>query len=253
MRIVASFSGGKDSTAMVLHALEEGMQIDEIVMFDTGWEFPQMMDHVAKVQECIGREITILKPTNSFEFSLIDREIKSKKDRTEKGIAKGDVYRRGNCWPSPMRRWCTREKVQTIDRYLGNETRLIGFAADESRRLGKNTIKAKKYDTRYPLIEWGMTEADCLKYCVDRGFDWGGLYKHFSRVSCFCCPLQRLGELRTLRRHFSELWAKMLGWEDRMGDNNKGFKDYTTVHDLDARFAREDLQMELAFDGRAGC
>lgn len=39
-RHVASFSGGKDSTAMVLRLIEEGTPLDEIVFFDTGWEFP---------------------------------------------------------------------------------------------------------------------------------------------------------------------------------------------------------------------
>ena len=36
---------------------------------------------------------------------------------------------------------------------------------------------------RYPLVEWGMTEADCLAYCKERGFDWDGLYDIFHRVS----------------------------------------------------------------------
>ena len=42
VRHVASFSGGKDSTAMVLRLIEEDWPLDEIVFFDTGWEFPQM-------------------------------------------------------------------------------------------------------------------------------------------------------------------------------------------------------------------
>jgi len=241
---VASFSGGKDSTAMLLRWIEEGHPIDEVVMFDTGWEFPVMVDHVKKVQEYIGTPITILHPCRSFEHWMIDREIKSRYDRPETGIKKGEVHRIGNGWPSPMRRWCTREKVRCIDRHCGDAVRLIGFAADEAHRTErkeqKQKQKQKKYPIQYPLIEWGMNEAECLSYCTDRGFDWGGLYKHFRRVSCFCCPLQRLGELRTLRRHFPDLWKQMLSWEDRMGSHNRGFKDYTSVRDLDARFFREE-------------
>jgi hypothetical protein len=32
-------------------------------------------------------------------------------------------------------------------------------------------------------------------------------------VSCWCCPLQGLEELRTLRREFPELWEQLLEWE----------------------------------------
>lgn len=68
----------------------------------------------------------------------------------------------------------------------------VGIAADEPKRIKDKT---------YPLAEWGMTEKDCLAYCYERGFDWGGLYEIFHRVSCWCCPLQSLDELRKLHRH----------------------------------------------------
>ena len=51
---IISFSGGKDSTAMLLMMLERKMPIDEIIFCDTGKEFPQMYDHIEKVQKYIG-------------------------------------------------------------------------------------------------------------------------------------------------------------------------------------------------------
>ena len=69
----------------------------------------------------------------------------------------------------------------------------IGIAADEPKRV-KHAY--------YPLVEWGMTEKDCLDYCYAHGFDWGGLYEIFHRVSCWCCPLQPLSELRKLYECF---------------------------------------------------
>ena len=54
MENVISFSGGKDSTAMLLMMLEKNMPIDEIIFCDTGKEFPQMYDHIDKVQKYIG-------------------------------------------------------------------------------------------------------------------------------------------------------------------------------------------------------
>lgn len=54
MENIVSFSGGKDSTAMLLMMLEKNMPIDEIIFCDTGKEFPQMYDYIDKVQKYMG-------------------------------------------------------------------------------------------------------------------------------------------------------------------------------------------------------
>ncbi len=46
MKHIVSFSGGKDSTAMLLMVIEYGMQIDDIIFCDTGKEFPEMYEHI---------------------------------------------------------------------------------------------------------------------------------------------------------------------------------------------------------------
>jgi 3'-phosphoadenosine 5'-phosphosulfate sulfotransferase (PAPS reductase)/FAD synthetase len=245
---IVSFSGGKDSTAMLLRLIEEGYQADDIIFFDTGWEFPEMGRHVLKVQEYIDRPITILHPPESFEYLLYQREF-----TVSRGKSKGQK-RRGYGWPSTFLRWCTRHKVDTINNYVKskygkNYETYIGFAADEVKRTGCGNACAgeKKYDMvrLYPLIfDWDMDEATCLQYCYDRGFDWEGLYEHFGRASCFCCPLQRIGELRKLRYLRPELWTKMLKWDASI-ENNRWFFGEKTVHDLEKRFAgRFDLDRE---------
>lgn len=50
---VVSFSGGKDSTAMLLRLLELGEQIDEVVFCDTYKEYPQMYRHIEKVKKIV--------------------------------------------------------------------------------------------------------------------------------------------------------------------------------------------------------
>lgn len=87
-------------------------------------------------------------------------------------------------------------KTRIINRYLRELAKdytlkqYIGIAADETRRIR---------ELNYPLVDWGMAEADCLRFCKERGFDWEGLYEIFHRVSCWCCPLQSLDELRKLK------------------------------------------------------
>ena len=48
---IVSFSGGKDSTAMLLLMIEKGYKIDEIIFLDTGVEFPEMYEHIEKVKK----------------------------------------------------------------------------------------------------------------------------------------------------------------------------------------------------------
>ena len=51
--IVVSFSGGKDSTAMLLRMIELKEHIDEVVFCDTYKEFPQMYEHIARVRAVV--------------------------------------------------------------------------------------------------------------------------------------------------------------------------------------------------------
>ena len=111
----------------------------------------------------------------------------------------------------------------------------IGIAADEPKRIREH---------RYPLVEWGMTEADCLAYCKERGFDWEGLYDIFHRVSCWCCPLQSYDEMRKLRKHFPELWQKLLYMDAHTW---RTFIKGYTAKQLETRFAYED---ELLAEGQ---
>jgi len=238
MNNVLSISGGKDSTAMLLEMLERGEKICTAVFFDTGWEFPQMYDHIDKIEEYTGVRIWRLQSKFPFDYWLIARPVIARK-----GKYKGQIVRFGNGWPSVSRRWCTREKTDTIHQFVSvipDPIHCIGYAADENRDEPKREAR-----WRFPLKEYGITESQALDICYSHGFDWGGLYEHFRRVSCFCCPLQRLSELRRLRRHFPALWIRMLTMEDAMwSGTNRGFnKQHTTVYDLERRFANEDRQM----------
>jgi len=224
---IVSLSGGKDSTAMLLRMLEEGMPVDIILFCDTGLEFDAMYRHIDKLEQYINKPITRLKAPQSFEYLFYEYMPKRKNPELE--------GRKGFSWGGPRNRWCTSVlKTRVIDRYLKDLSeeytlcQYIGIAADEPQRIRK---------FNYPLIDWGMTEADCLAYCKERGFDWDGLYDIFNRVSCWCCPLQSFEELRKLRRHFPELWEKLRYMDKHTW--RKFLKNYS-VEQLEVRFAYED-------------
>ena len=65
---IVSFSGGKDSTAMLHMMLDRGEPVDHVIWFDTGWEFPEMAEHVKEVAYKTGLEITCVRPDHSFDY-----------------------------------------------------------------------------------------------------------------------------------------------------------------------------------------
>lgn len=69
--ITVSFSGGKDSTAMLLHMIELGEHIDEVINIDTGMEFPAMYDHIDKVRQIV--------ESHGIRFQLEERHKKGMK------------------------------------------------------------------------------------------------------------------------------------------------------------------------------
>lgn len=237
---VVSLSGGKDSTAMLLRMIEEGWPIDHIIFCDTGLEFPEMYAHIDKLEAYIGIPITRLNPEKTFEYYMLEYTPKRKNPEL--------VGKIGLSWPGPRKRWCNSWlKTRIIESYVAELAkdyelvRYIGIAADEPGR-----VRGK----RYPLVEWGMTEADCLAYCRERGFDWGGLYDIFTRVSCWCCPLQSFDELRRLRTHFPELWKQLIDWDQKTW---RTFLKNYSVQQLDKRFEFEEecLAKGLPIKGKA--
>lgn len=240
-----SLSGGKDSTAMLLLMIERNMPIDMVLYADTGMEFPEMYGHIAKLDAYLyeqrGIHITVLRHPQGFEYLMFDepkQRPSSIANRMKLGVS---LY--GNGWPGIRVRWCTGAlKTKLIDKEVKrlkgelNALHYIGIAADEAWRCKGE---------QYPLVDWGITEAQALQICYDRGYDFGGLYEIYHRASCWCCPFQRIDELRKLRKHHPELWDKLRELDDRaikqFGPGPLGqFKKDWSVLRLEERFAKED-------------
>lgn len=240
---LVSCSGGKDSTAMLLRMLDEGMQIDCILFCDTGLEFPAMYDHLDKLEQNIGRPITRIRAEHSYEYLMFDTPVN--RGSNSPIVKKYGAGCHGYGWPGPRQRWCTtrlkdmpREKFLRDLRKQYDVKEYIGIAADEQYRLERERNKNPNHI--HPLVEWNMTESDCLRFCYERGYDWGGLYEHFKRVSCWCCPLQSLAELRQLHKHYPDLWEKLREWDKRTW---RSFLADYSVEQLEARFLFEEERL----------
>lgn len=224
---VVQFSGGKDSTCMLLMMLERGMVVDKIIFCDTGMEFPQMYEHIKAVDDYIfknyNKRIEIIKAEKGFEYYMFDH-IKTR------GKNKG---KQGYGWATMGIRWCTTLLKQQVSSKFLRElkepyTNYIGIAYDEPKRHAK-----KAENVVHPLFDWGITEKQALEYCYSKGFNWGGLYDHFDRVSCWCCPMKSMSELKTLYEKYPDLWNKLKEMDNKSYNQ---FKSNYSVQDLENKF-----------------
>lgn len=272
-KYLISLSGGKDSTALVHvfmnQLLKSGnlQDLHGIVVFDGGWDFPQIKDHIEKIK--INVELFMnahkvmndfgnphkviwydVSPPKPFEYIMCETPVKNRE--TNK------IYKHGRGWPGGKNfRWCTQYKISAIKKaatkakrffreYYTEDMRetfeivhVIGIAADEAHRA------TTEHGNIYPLIEEGINEADALSMCKQLGYDFGGLYDHFSRIGCYCCPYQSMKELRALRLHFPELYKDMLRMDIKQRSPFKGFKK---LLDIEFGFKKEKKALQHRID-----
>lgn len=148
MKVIVSFSGGKDSLASLLW-VRNNLTKDFITVFcDTGWEHPLTYKYIEEVQEQLG-------------LNLIT--VKSKKFN---GMV--DLTKKKSRWPSSQRRFCTSElkTIPMIDYILDevNDDVLIiqGIRAAESAKraeMSKQCTYFKYFVDRFiehtKAAEWG--------------------------------------------------------------------------------------------------
>lgn len=236
MKYIASVSFGKDSLAMLLRLIEEEKPVDEVVFFDTGMEFDCIYTLMVQVQELLKEKhikFTRLKADQNFLHLMLDHEIKHRDGTRSCGYA----------WCGGKCRWYTTYKVRAIRQYLKQYPEYIeyiGIASDEKERIERNNGKLM------PLVEWGMSEADCLAYCHAHGFRWmqgeRELYADLDRVSCWCCRNKNLKELRNIFEHHKVYWLALCELERRCSMTMKN----KPLPELEEQWKKEGKQ--IGFD-----
>lgn len=185
---IVGFSGGKDSTALVLRMAELGEDF-ECLYTPTGNELPDLQAHIDAVMARLNRPLITL--TNGTLFSRIDRL---------------------NALPSWRMRWCTRElKIVPCIAYLKEHpglTLCVGLRADEEEREG---LYGPYATYRYPLREWGWGLREVWKYLREKGVSIP------RRTDCALCYDQRLNEWYALWQQHPEEYAKGETYEAKTG------------------------------------
>lgn len=224
---------------MVLRLLEENKPLDEVIFFDTGMEFDSIYHNRDKIKEILFQKhirFTELQSKNAFVFDMLVRPIKYRDPQN-----KPYPIHYGYEWCGGNARWGTSGKLAAIRKHYkemyGNEEiyEYVGIASDEPDRIKDDTHKL------YPLVEWQMTENDCLQYCYSHGYSWDEngveLYSVLDRVSCWCCRNKNLKELKNIYIYLPDYWQRLRGLQSRIDTPMKG--EGKSVFDLEERFKKE--------------
>lgn len=247
---IISVSGGKDSTALLLLAIERGAENMQAVFADTGNEHKITYDYVQYLND---RVFPIRTVKASFE-----RQIAGKRDYVlskwaEKGVPQSAIDRAaaalvptGNpfldlcIWkgrfPSTKVAFCSEElkrnpiinEVQKPLLDAGDDViSWQGVRRDESIRrrfLPERELKLQKNGSELwnfrPILDW--TADDCFAIHKKHGVKHNPLYEMgMTRVGCMPCINCRKDELLEISKRFPEVIDRIEQWEHAVKQASK--------------------------------
>ncbi len=247
MKYIASWSGGKDSTASIILAHKHGEPLDLIifseVMFDaeTSGELPEHIDFIKSraipVFENWGYKTVILRSDKNF-MSCFNHVVTRSEKRA--GMRQGFPIV-GKC---KINRDCKTDPIEKFLRHYPEAvTQYIGIAIDEPKRI-KRVEKSK---TQISLLQkYGYTGQMAFELCEQYNL-LSPIYDFAKRGGCWFCPNARYNELKHLRTNHKDLWNKILELENEtnmigsMWNTLKG----TRLHDWEERFYWEERQISI--------
>lgn len=281
VRHVVSVSGGKDSTATLLLALERfGRERVTPIFCDTGNEHAAVYDYLTYLEGALGVRIERLRADFSGEFArkrmFIARDQRTGRDDRGRRLRWSNRRKRealavlqpcGNpfldlCmlkgrFPSRTAQFCT-ERLKR-DPAVSYQLDLIdagyhvvswqGVRRDESQRR-RHALRferlAPRLDVYRPIVDW--TAAQVFEFCASRGIRPNPLYlQGMSRVGCMPCINAGKAEIAEIARRFPEHIERIAEWERLVSAGSKrGFTSF--FHKIERRPAtdREAFGMNRA-------
>ncbi len=248
MKYIASFSGGKDSTATIILAHEHNEPLDLIifseVMFDKNisGELPEHIEFIKN--KCIplfeswGYETKILHSKKTYLDIFMAEPTKGK--RKGLGLVTGFPMM-GAC---AINKPCKVKPIKDFFKSVDYEyTQYIGIATDEPVRLDR-VVKSKNQTSL--LQKYGYTEEMALNLC--KKYDLlSPIYDFSPRNGCWFCPNMRDSQLRYLRDNHRNLWDKLLELErtPNLIGNKWNMLTQTSIHDKEEQFMWEQQQFHI--------
>lgn len=260
---VVSMSGGKDSTAMALLAIERDVPNLHFVFADTGHEHQLTYDYVDYLEEKLNIRIERVKANFSQRIAHKAEVINTKwrddgvpEDVIERALAlmkpTGNPFLDLCLWkgrfPSTRRRFCSEElKHIPLDEYIAEVYReeqypyimsWQGVRRDESQQRA-NLIEEEDHPNRHwltwyrPILDW--TAQDCFDMHKRHGVEPNPLYKNgMGRVGCMPCIHATKTEVMEIAMRYPEELERLAGWEELVSDASKRgislFFDARVIH-----------------------
>lgn len=231
------FSGGKDSTAMLLRMLElddpVNYPVNRICFSDTSFEFQELYDYLLFI-DCYIQEkfpgapkVELLKPKKTWDDWFYGAVTRGQ----NKGMIRGAPLKAYPCW------WSREAKILPLQREQKDYGNVyIGIASDETHRVQKPSKHNKTLNLRYPLIEWGWTEDDCMKYLDHLGIG-NCLYLSFNRIGCYHCPKQSLQSWMEVYESWPDKWQEAKHWDqESIRVAGRGLRMDYSLEELEQKF-----------------
>ena len=249
MKNIVSISGGKDSTALLLLALERETPNLEVVFADTGHEHAQTYDYVRYLEDALNVPIRWVRAdfrmriANKREFIMKqwvkDGVSQSKIDRAlELLVPTGNPFLDLCLWkgrfPSTKARFCTMElKHEPITKKvlmpaLRQSPMVLSW---QGVRREESLARARLYDfdldadlpgiVNYrPILRWTVEEV--FAFHRRHGIKHNPLYEQgMGRVGCMPCIHARKDELREIGTRFPDEIARVSQWEKLVSQTSK--------------------------------
>ncbi len=240
-----SVSGGKDSTATMLYAIEQETKNTRAVFADTGHEHPttyeyldylrQNVMHIETVRADFSRQIAkkrefIVKhwANHGIPTFRIERALEVLQPT---GVPFLDLCLWKGRFPSTRRRFCTTELKhlpikQLVEPLLMDGIDVVswqGVRADESRdraNLPKRELVEEGLEVYRPLLNW--TAAEVFEFHRKHKIKWNPLYEEgMGRVGCMPCINTNKRELKEISNRFPSEIERIKEWESLVSQASK--------------------------------
>jgi len=232
--------GGGHQTAGMLALIKLGRlpKPDVIIFADTGGEIPETYHHIENYAKPLADELGI-------PFQIVAGNLKGK------GETLYEYSWNKNWIPQPFSRSCTKSfKVEPIHKalrsYKGKEAVnvWIGISLDEARR--RKTAFLKWITNIYPLVDNGLTRADCDEAMRTIGMPIP------PKSGCYFCPFNRTTRWREIRMHTPDLYQKAIALEENARQVYPNMT-LTGKAPLKAYLEGEQLAWEELLEAEEGC